>query len=64
MTKSKKEPDFPMYNCEVCRKLIPESAAMTAEGVDYVLYYCGIECYETWQKQDEKEQSKPPSQDG
>lgn len=34
--------------CSICRVEIPLSAAMTPEGEQYVEYYCGLECYETW----------------
>lgn len=32
--------------CEMCLKEIPESAAFTPEGGDYVGHFCGIACYE------------------
>lgn len=32
--------------CEMCLKEIPESAAFTPEGGDYVGHFCGIECYQ------------------
>ena len=38
-----------MCECETCCKQIPESAAETAEGVDYVHHFCSTECYEKWQ---------------
>lgn len=34
--------------CEVCLKEIPRSEAAMAEAVDYVAYFCGLECYQTW----------------
>ena len=37
--------------CEVCTKEVPLSAAKTAEGIDYVMYFCGLECLEAWQEQ-------------
>ncbi len=40
--------------CEVCLKEIPQSVAMTEEGKDYVHYFCGLECYTSWKKKDEK----------
>lgn len=50
MTKNKEELGCPMCECETCCKLIPESAATTAEGADYVKYFCGSECYKKLQK--------------
>lgn len=40
--------DAPIVRCEVCLKEIPRSEAVNAEAQDYVLHFCGIECYRTW----------------
>lgn len=34
--------------CNVCRKEIPQSAAVTFEGGDYAVHFCGLDCLETW----------------
>lgn len=34
--------------CELCRKEIPHSSALTFEGGDYALHFCGLDCLETW----------------
>lgn len=39
--------------CSVCLKEIPLSEAMNEEAVDYVLHFCGLECYAIWEKQEE-----------
>ena len=45
--------------CQVCKKEIPKSAAMTAEGAEYVQYFCDIGCLDYWKdKQDEKAKKK------
>lgn len=36
--------------CESCCKQIPESTAKTAEGADYIYYFCGTTCYDEWHK--------------
>lgn len=36
--------------CEVCMKEIPSSEAKTSEVDDYVMHFCGIDCYDKWQK--------------
>jgi hypothetical protein len=36
--------------CEVCLKEIPRSEAQTSEVDDYVLHFCGIDCYRKWQE--------------
>lgn len=50
-----------LLKCKICSKEIPKSAAMSAEGVDYVWNFCGKECYDKWQnmqKQNDKNISK------
>ncbi|MEN8108231.1 MAG: DUF3330 domain-containing protein [Pseudomonadota bacterium] len=37
--------------CEVCLKEIPVSEASSGEASDYVIHFCGLECYEKWRKQ-------------
>lgn len=45
-------PDQPdPLHCEVCLKEIPASEAKSAEAEDYVLYFCGLECYGRWRAQ-------------
>jgi hypothetical protein len=34
--------------CAVCQKEIPKSVALSSEDQDYVLYFCGADCYEEW----------------
>jgi len=42
----------PLLSCKVCLKEIPASESQSAEAEDYVLYFCGIECYDRWHRQD------------
>ncbi len=42
------EPD--LINCKLCFKEIPESVATTEEGEDYVMHFCGLECYSAWKE--------------
>lgn len=44
--------------CHVCRKEIPKSAALQAEGQDYVYYFCNTECLNYWKKNKEKDKTK------
>ena len=39
--------------CEVCLKEIPLSEATSVKSTDYIVYYCGLECYDQWRKQKE-----------
>ena len=41
--------------CEVCLKEIPHSEAQTSEIDDYVLHFCGIDCYRKWQEENQKD---------
>lgn len=37
--------------CEVCLKEVPASEATVPEATDYVVYFCGLDCYQKWKKQ-------------
>lgn len=50
-----------LLNCTTCINEIPHSEAFSPEAVDYVLYYCGIECYELWER-DREAGRGPPSE--
>lgn len=45
-------------SCSICRKEIPLSEAISAEAVDYVAYFCGLDCYNEWKNKSEKADSK------
>jgi Domain of unknown function (DUF3330) len=40
--------------CHVCQKMVPKAAALHAEGQDYVLHFCNIECLDFWKNQKDK----------
>jgi len=40
-----------MVSCDICLKEIPVSEASNCEATDYVIHFCGLECYEKWRKQ-------------
>lgn len=50
MAKTPKPTELEKVACEVCLKEVPTSEARIREAQDYVLYYCGLECYERWAK--------------
>ena len=37
--------------CEVCLKEIPRSEAKVDEANDYVVYFCGLDCYDKWRNE-------------
>lgn len=39
--------------CEICMREIPASVAHSHEGTDYVLYFCGNDCFDVWRHADE-----------
>lgn len=49
-----KPSDVGQVPCEVCMKEIPRSEAMVAEATEYVLHFCGLECYTKWKTGDAK----------
>lgn len=38
-------------SCVICQKELPSGLALTAEGEDYRLWFCGSECYVQWQRE-------------
>jgi hypothetical protein len=47
--------------CEVCQHDIPLSEAVVAEATDYVVYFCGLDCYDRWRHQREALLSDSPA---
>jgi hypothetical protein len=37
--------------CEICRKEVPASEAIVPEAIDYLLFFCGLDCYAQWREQ-------------
>jgi hypothetical protein len=48
MAKARKPAKVEQVACEVCLKEVPKSEATVPEATDYVLYFCGLDCYEKW----------------
>jgi hypothetical protein len=46
--------------CGVCLKEVPPSEAKSEEALDYVVHFCGLDCYQTWKNgQDTATPDKP-----
>lgn len=58
MAKSEQPVEMEQVECEVCLKEIPVSDATSEEVSDYVAYFCGLDCYEKWKKQLEKQKGQ------
>lgn len=52
-----------LVSCKVCLKEIPRSVASSQEASEYVLYFCGDDCFVEWQK-DVSESGKPDTKSG
>jgi len=35
-------------SCSVCEREVPVSEAAIPEATDYVVYLCGLDCYQRW----------------
>ena len=44
--------------CDVCMKEIPASEARSEEASDYVIYFCGLDCYQTWSSQIQEDEAQ------
>jgi hypothetical protein len=53
-----KEPEH--ISCSICMKEIPIDEASSFEAVDYVIHFCGLECFDKWK---EKKQSQQEDDD-
>lgn len=49
--------------CDICLKEVPASVVKSAEGLDYVMHFCGLECFDKWKRrmQSIARDDKPPS---
>ena len=44
----------PTLSCKICMTEIPNSVANSLEGKDYVHFFCGADCYATWENSEER----------
>jgi hypothetical protein len=40
--------------CDVCLKEVPKSEAMSPDATEYMVHFCGLDCYEKWKNTKEK----------
>jgi hypothetical protein len=43
----------PKIDCQQCLTEIPLDEAHSVEGDGYMLYFCGLECYDEWHRREE-----------
>jgi hypothetical protein len=51
MTTPDKPVEQELIACEICLKEVPISEATVPEATDYVVHFCGIDCYQKWKQQ-------------
>lgn len=51
MKAPKRPAEVETVQCEICLAEIPLSEAKNAEADDYVMHFCGLECYDRWRGQ-------------
>jgi len=49
MDKTSDEAKLHTVTCHVCHQAVPHAEALTAEGQEYLYYFCGRGCYSHWQ---------------
>ena len=52
MNEREKSAETENVPCEICLKEVPRSEAKIEEAADYVLYFCGLDCYKKWLEED------------
>jgi len=58
MTSHDKPMELEHVACEICMKEVPISEATVPEAADYVVHFCGVDCYQKWKTQ-EAERGEP-----
>jgi len=58
MPRTTRPADVPKVQCAVCRKEVARSEARSAEAQEYVLYFCGLDCFEQWRREAERDQRR------
>lgn len=51
MNKPVHHDDHELISCEICLKSIPQQGSKSVETTDYVAYFCGLDCYDVWLRQ-------------
>ncbi len=56
MNSKKSTENRELVECEICLKEIPASEAKNEEASDYVLHFCGLECFDKWRSSEKNEE--------
>ena len=55
MSEDKQPRQDEKVECKVCMKEVPLSEARSEEATDYVVHFCGLECYSKWKQQNQQQ---------
>jgi hypothetical protein len=60
MATPKRPTEVETVQCDVCMAEIPLSEAKSAEAEEYVMHFCGLDCYDKWRRQggEDKDEKK------
>ncbi len=61
MTITDKPAELETVACEVCLKEVPVSEATVPEAADYVVHFCGLDCYQKWKAQGNTPNDRSPT---
>jgi hypothetical protein len=59
MSQASETTDRKPVPCFRCGEIVPISEAKSFEAVDYVVYFCGLDCYAEWAAQEEGPECLP-----
>jgi hypothetical protein len=51
MTEQGKTQEPEVVACSVCLKEVPASESRSEEALDYIVHFCGLDCYQEWHKE-------------
>jgi hypothetical protein len=58
MTKNDIEVDVELVSCEICLREVPLNEATNPETEDYIVHFCGLECFEQWKRQNRNSEAQ------
>lgn len=59
MSPTEKTLELVQVACEICLREVPTSGVRNEENGDYVLYFCGLDCYRQWREKADRENREP-----
>ncbi len=50
--------------CQVCLSEVAKDEASVAEARDYIVFFCGLDCYERWRRGEAAQRERPEQTSG